>query len=88
MQDGVRNFTEGFTGKRRLTGEHLEEESAGREKIGASVNGNAAELFGRGVTGSAEKESWEGDFGKSDVAFTGRVHGAEFRDAEVHQLGA
>jgi len=88
VQDGVRNFTEGFAGKRRLTGEHFEEESAGREKIGASVNGNAAELFGRSVAGGAEKESWQSDLGESEVAFTGRLHGAEFGDAEVHQLGA
>ena len=58
MQDGVRNFTEGFTGKRRLTGEHFEE---GSESVVDAKNDLRSFVGGKSAAADAESEGFAFD---------------------------
>ena len=88
FQDGAHGLDGGFAVEGALAGEHLIENGAEGEDVGARVGGLAANLFGRHVAGGAHHGSGFGgglDGGRvaGEIGFGAR----DFGETEVENLG-
>ena len=85
LENGVHQLHGGISGERVLAGEHLVQDDAEGEDVGAMVGGLAADLLGGHVAGRAENDSRLG-VGENGVPGGDGRNGDELGQAEIQDL--